>query len=236
MGSDANGSDASFRDSDGGEKCREQMKTRILLAECRHLLREGLRALIEREQDFLVVAEASDDVRLDELVRGSRPDVAVIGDCPGPTSGVSAMRRIAREFPSTRIVGLCFDSSLEAARGMVEAGASALVGGGCAFRDLARAIRGVRFPGRAQVAQRGASKAPAAKEGGAGAVLDRLTSREREVMQLLAAGLKTRQIGERLFISVKTVETHRSNLMRKLQVSSVAELTKVAIRAGLTPL
>jgi DNA-binding NarL/FixJ family response regulator len=154
-------------------------------------------------------------------------------------NGIEATRQIVAECPSTRVIGLSMHSDRQYVGGMLEAGASGYLLKDCAFEELETAIRTVLdnrtylSPGVADVVVRNYVRGMPTE---APSRYGRLTPREREVLQLLAEGKSTKQAASVLRVSVKTVESHRRNLMEKLDIHSVAELTKYAIREGLTSL
>ncbi|KPK64997.1 MAG: LuxR family transcriptional regulator [Planctomycetes bacterium SM23_32] len=215
------------------------MATRVILADDHGIVRAGLRSLIEDLPDAEVLAEAENGRTAVELARTLRPDVVVMDIAMSDLNGIEATRQIMEEAPGVKVIGLSMHSDRRFVEGMLGAGASGYLLKDAAFEDLADAIRTV-MAGRvylcAEIA--GIVVEGFVKGGGGGAPspLDMLTRREREVLQLLAEGKRTKQIASELGVSVKTVESHRSRLMNKLGTHSVAELTKYAIREGLTSL
>jgi len=215
------------------------MKRRILVADDHRIIREGLRALIERQEDMEVVAEAGDGREAVRLVGELSPEVVVMDIGMPDLNGIEATRQIVRESPATKIIGLSMHSDRQYVGGMLEAGASGYLLKDCAFEELVGAIRTVLAnqtylsPAIANiVVQKYVRQVPSTTQ----STQAHLTPREREVLQLTAEGKSTKEIARVLHVSVKTVETHRRNIMGKLGVHSVAELTKHAIREGLTSL
>ena len=212
------------------------MKTRIILADDHMMIRQGLRSLIGRQDGMEVIAEASDGRQAVELAHQLKPDVIVMDISMPNLNGIEATRRILGESPATRIIALSMHADSEFVTRMIEAGARGYMLKDCAFEELIAAIhtvlsgRSFMSPGIAAAAG-GQARAPAAPTRTA---LSSLTPREREVLQLIAEGKSTKRVAADLAVSVKTVETHRHNIMEKLGIHTVAELTKYAIREGLT--
>jgi DNA-binding NarL/FixJ family response regulator len=214
------------------------MELRILLVDDHQILRQGLRHLLERQEGMTVVAEASDGRRAVELVREHRPDVVVMDVAMPELNGVDATRQILAELEGTKVVALSMHSGRRYIAEMLRVGASAYLLKDSAFDELVQAIRTVSSgqtylgSGVASVVVSDYLERLADEERAS----PPLTPREREVVQLLAEGRSTRQVADRLHVSIKTVETHRRQIMRKLEISSIAELTKYAVREGLSSL
>ena len=215
------------------------MSIKILLADDHRITRQGLRSLLEKESDMEVVAEAQEGRAAVHLVRELSPDVVIMDVTMPDLNGMEATRQIVAELPSVKVIALSMHSDNLFVSEMLKSGASGYLPKDCAFEELARAIRAV-VDGKTYLS-------PAVS----GVVVDDylhhlartespssevLTDREREVLQLIAEGKSTKQIALKLHISVKTVETHRRQIMSKLNIHTVAELTKYAIRKGLTSL
>ncbi len=215
------------------------MATTILLADDHQIVRDGIRTLIESTDGLTVVGEAADGREAVSQCLELRPEVILLDvGLPG-LNGVEVARQINQELPTTRIVALSMLSDSSYVRRMFQAGASAYLLKDCAFDELVRALDAVKegktwvSPSISGVVLQDYLKdvRPQGSE-----ALARLTPREREVLQLLAEGRATKQIAADLFVSVKTAETHRQNLMRKLEIFNIADLTKLALREGLTQL
>lgn len=213
------------------------VRANVLLADDHGIMREGLRALLARQEGITVVGEAADGPAALALTRRLRPDVVILDiGLPG-LSGIEVAARISAELPRTRTVALSKHHDRRFVARMLKAGAAAYLIKECAFDELTDAI-GTVMRGRKYLGA-----------GIAGTVIDllqevdepestlaALTDREREVLQLLAEGRTTKEIAGAFGVSVKTVDTHRHHVMDKLRVESVAELTRIAIREGVVPL
>jgi DNA-binding NarL/FixJ family response regulator len=197
-----------------------------------------MRVLLDREPQFTVVATAHDGREAQELARKHRPDVVVMDISMPELNGIDATRRILEELPTTKVIALTVHGDRRTVAEMLAAGAAAYVLKDAAVEELVTAIRTAtsgkvylspRIAGVVveQYVHRGENGSPAG-------VYERLTAREREVLQLTAEGKATKEVAHCLKVSVKTAETHRRAIMEKLGLHSIAELTKYAIREGLT--
>jgi len=215
------------------------MSIRILLADDHKITRQGLRSLLEKELDMEVVAEAQDGRTAVLLVRQVWPNLVIMDVSMPDLNGVEATRQIVAAAPNVKVIALSMHSDTLFVAEMLKSGANGYLLKDCAFEELARAIRTV-MEGKTYLSPsisgvvvddylHQLSKTTLSSS-------DVLTSREREVLQLLAEGKTTKQIALKLHISIKTVETHRRQIMEKLNIHSVAELTKYAIRKGFTSL
>jgi DNA-binding NarL/FixJ family response regulator len=215
------------------------MTIRVLIADDHAMMREGLRALIEREKGMSVVGEAEDGNSAVELASEIEPDTVVMDVAMPVLNGIEATRRICRHQPRVKVIGLSMHSDVRYVAEMLKAGACGYVLKESVFRELARAIRlahvSKKYLGKGVVDELVNDYLNHVTRSGDSAY-SLLTSREREVLQQYAEGSTTKAIAARLDISVKTVESHRAQIMRKLDASSVAELTRYAIREGLTSL
>jgi DNA-binding NarL/FixJ family response regulator len=215
------------------------MGVKILLADDHKIMRDGLRSLIEKLPGMEVVAEAENGRTAVKQTRRFRPDVIVMDINMPDLNGIDATRQIVAEFPETKIIAFSMHTDHQFVAGALKAGVSGYLQKDSAFEELAQAIRTVvanqtyLSPKITGDVVKGYLEKLLVDESAAPAFL---TAREREVVQLYAEGHKTKQIADRLNLSVKTVETHRRNIMEKLDITSIAELTKYAIREGLTSL
>lgn len=215
------------------------MSTGILIACDHRIMRAGLRSLLEPRPPFHVIGEAEDGWAAVRSVSELKPDVVLISSSLPALNGVDTTRRMLSAEPSTRIVMLASSASQKTVVGALEAGVSAYLLKSCEVEELILAIRAVlnnhvylspRIAGLVVdtfVRQRSLPQE---------SVFSTLTAREREVLQLITEGNSTKGIAARLEISVKTVEYHRQQLMRRLSLTSIAALTKYAIREGVTSL
>ena len=214
------------------------MEIRLVLADDHDMVREGLKALLDKEAGMQVVGEADNGAKTVALAARLVPHVVVMDVAMPDLNGIEATRRIVAGNPHTRVVALSGHANKEFVREMLTAGASAYVLKTHAYEELVRAVREV-MKARKYLSPdiaRGVVDDYVALSSSIGENPDfvSLTDREREVLQELAEGKTTRDMAAALGVSVKTVETHRRNIMEKLNLHSVAELTKYAIRAGVT--
>src|SRR5688572_2545404 len=245
---------------------------KVLLADDHRIVREGLKSLLQAQNDMEVVAEAGDGREAMEMAEEFGPDVVVMDVAMPHLNGIEATRRLMSDHPDTKVVALSMHSDRRYVAEALRAGASGYLLKDGAFDELVMAIRAVvsnrvylsprvaglvvddyirRLPGEEKQPAQRQGQAAIARQGGdegedahcrparredRSSAFDKLTPREREVLQLMAEGYATKEIAGRLHVSVKTVETHRRQIMDKLDMHSVAELTKYAIREGLTTL
>ena len=213
------------------------MGLKILLADDHKIMREGLRSLIEKQPGMEVVAESDNGRTALRLTRKLKPDVIVMDINMPDMNGIDATRQIVSEFPDAKVIAFSMHSDRQFVVEMLKAGVSGYLLKDAAFEELANAIRTVAdnrnflCPKIAKTVLEDYKEHLHTTEPSASAVL---TGREREVLQLLSEGRTTKQIADQLNVSVKTAETHRRNIMEKLDMRSIAELTKFAIRQGLT--
>ncbi len=215
------------------------MSMRILLAEDHTIVREGLRSLLENQPDMEVVGEAEDGRTALELVRELLPDVVIMDITMPNLNGVEATRHITCEFPEVKVIALSIHSNSRFVADMLKAGAKGYILKECLFDELVQAIQAV-IAGDGYLSSRITGIVVDGYVNRMATVADSplltLTSRERQVLQFVAEGKSTKQIALELHVSTKTVEANRRQIMQKLDIHSVAELTKYAVREGLTPL
>lgn len=209
------------------------MKTSILIVDSQQLIREGLRSILSREADFEVIGDAADACSAVTLTCRERPDVVIIeGDLPR-LSGVEAVRRIREESPQTACIVLSLLQSPVHLRQALLAGAQGFVPKSASTSNLIDAVRAVR-QGRSYLAPAIADDVVHAlltpSEGGS---MNGLTDRQRQVLQLIAEGLSTKEIANELGISVKTAQTHRAKLMGRVGIRKASALVRYAIREGI---
>lgn len=208
----------------------------ILLADDHKIIRDGLRSLLSREKGMEVVGEAENGRVAVKLARKLKPKIVIMDITMPELNGMDAARQILNECPGAKIIALSMHSDRRFVVEMFKAGVAGYLLKDCAFEELARAIKAVlanqKYVSPAiagmviedYVDHMSGERVPASE----------LTNREREVLQLIAEGMTTKQIASNLNVSSKTVETHRRKIMKKLDIHSIAELTKVAIQEGLT--
>jgi len=210
-------------------------RIRILLAEDHVVLREGLRLVLEMQSDLQVVGEAGDGQEAVEKARALRPDLVLMDIAMPRLNGVEATRRIKRYCPETKVVALTQYQDREYVLPILQAGADGYILKQSDSQELVKGVHAV-LRGDAPLSP------PIARElvdlvaqpgNHSGKVEASLTDREREVLILVAEGYTNRQIAEMLGISPKTVDVHRTNLMRKLNLHNRVEVTRYAIRHGL---
>lgn len=208
--------------------------TRVLLVDDHTLVRAGVRRILEAQAELHVVDEVPDGDAALEVLEGGSIDVVVLDLTMPGRDGFSVLAEIRRRWPAVRVIVLTMHSSGEYVARAVREGAKGYLLKDSAVQDLVAAIEAV--------VQGGEYYSPAVQRSLADALrqdaqppspLEQLTEREREVLKLVAEGLPTKEIAARLHISTRTVESHRANLMRKLDLHSVARLTQFAIREGL---
>ena len=215
------------------------MKKSVLIADDHQIFREGLRALLESQPDINVLGEAENGRTLIKMARQLQPDLVIIDVAMPEMNGIEAARQIKELGTGTRVLALSMHSDSRFVTQMLKAGADGYLLKDCAFNELTEAMQTVfqnrvyLSPGITDLVVK-AYLEHAADNAPAHATV--LTSREREILQLIAEGKNTLEIAELLNISGKTVDTHRRQIMRKLDRYSVAELTKYAIREGITVL
>jgi DNA-binding NarL/FixJ family response regulator len=215
------------------------MSIRILLADDHRILREGLRSLLTQQPDIEVVGEACDGEQAVVLALELVPDVVIMDVVMAGLDGVGATRRIRAECPGARVIALSMHSDRRFVSEMLRAGAIGYLVKDSAFEELHQAVRTV-MENRPYlsasitctlvedfVRQASAERSPLSP-------LQMLTAREQEVLRLLADGKRVKEIAHLLNVSVKTVESHRQNIMDKLEIHSTIELTRYALREGLT--
>jgi DNA-binding NarL/FixJ family response regulator len=214
------------------------MPIRIVIADDHRILRQGVARLLADQLDFEIVGEANDGREAVELAARLQPDVVLMDVTMPELNGIDAAARLRSQVPSTRVLAMSMHIDTAVITRMLEAGATGYIVKGCSFEDLCSALRATaenrpylspQISGEAvseyfEQARGQRRKRPA------------LTPREREVLQLLAEGKPTKGIASALGLSTKTVENHRKQLRDKLGMHSIAELTKYAIREGLTDL
>jgi len=205
---------------------------RILVADDHHVVRAGLRTLLETKSGWRVCAEAANGREAVEKARELKPDVAVLDIGMPLLNGIEATRQIRKASPETEVLILTMHDSEVMIQGVLEAGARGYILKDDADRNLLAAVEALRRhkPYLSSRISAAAPKTALPSGDSSGSTRRRLTPREREVLQLLAEGKGNKEIAEFLRISVKTAETHRANIMLKLNFHSITELVRYAVR------
>jgi len=215
-------------------------KIRVLLAEDHTIVRKGLRSLLDEQHDIEVVGEAEDGRDAVAQAETLLPDVVVMDHTMPLLNGLEATRQICKTLPDIRVLILTMHTNEEYVFQFLQAGASGYLVKQTAPTDLIAALRVVHAgdsflsPGISKTVIE--QYVRSGESAGRGASENQLTEREREVLQLIAEGFTNQEIGQQLQISVKTVRVHRLNLMQKLDLHNLADLTKYAIRTGIISL
>jgi DNA-binding NarL/FixJ family response regulator len=215
------------------------MTVRILIADDHKILREGLKSLLEKQPEFAVVAEAQDGLSAISAAKKHKPDIAILDIGMPDLNGIEVTRRIRSEMAETRVIALSMHADRHFVMGILEAGANGYLPKDSAFAELITAVTAVAkgkmylSPSIAETVVKNSLEKLDRKDEGSSVLL---SGREREVLQMIAEGKSTKEIALKLFVSTKTVETHRKQIMDKLNIRTVAGLTKYALREGLTSL
>jgi len=212
------------------------MNVKIIIADDHKIMRDGLRNMLDKETGMEVVAEAKNGREAVRLAEQLRPDILIMDITMDDLNGMDATRAIVAKELGTKIIALSMHADKRFVAGMFEAGAMGYLLKDCAYDELLQAVRQV-LGGRTYLCsmisgvvirdyiQRMRKNEPSL-----------LSPREKEILQLMAEGSTTKRIADQLKVSVKTVETHRQHVMEKLNIFSIAELTKYAIKEGITSL
>lgn len=215
------------------------MSTKIMIVDEHKILREGLSTLISKQPDMEIIGEATDGREALELVAKLSPDLILMDVTMPNLNGIEATRKIKSKNADIEIIALSLHSDRRYVLGMIDAGASGYLLKECAFDELVRAIN-IVMNGKKYLSpqisniliEEYAKKTSQDKL----SIYLKLTPRETEILQLIAEGKNTKEISNRLNISIKTVETHRRHIKKKLNANSIADLTKIAIKEGLISL
>ena len=212
------------------------MKTKIVLVEDHSIMRQGLRLLLETQPNLEVLAEAGNGREAIKLVEELKPDLVLTDISMPDMNGMEATRQILDCCTSVKVIVLSVHSDKQFVSGMLRAGASGYLVKDCIKDELIEAIDTVK---RGQMYLSRQIEASVLKdykrilEAEDNSVFSKLTKREREVLQLITEGKSTKQIAADLYVSVKTIETHRQNIMNKLEIYNIPDLVKYAIQQGL---
>jgi len=215
------------------------MDISVLIVDDHKIVREGLHSLLSRERDIHVIGEADSGRVAIQMVKEHKPDVVIMDISMPDMNGIEASRRIRDEMPECMVIALSMHADRRFVVEMLKAGAKGYMLKDCAADDLVNGIRTVAM-GDTYLSPKVSNLLVAdymkRLQDTPSSCLSVLSAREREVLQLLSEGNNTKEIAFSLNISIKTVETHRTQIMKKLKLHSIAELTKLAVREGLTSL
>jgi DNA-binding NarL/FixJ family response regulator len=215
------------------------MSIQVLLVDDHAIIREGLRSLLEKQPDLEVIADTDDGRKAIELVRELLPNIVIMDITMPGLNGIEATRQITAEFPQVKVIALSIYSKRRFVADMLSAGATGYILKECLFDELVQAIKAVAAGERylsPRITNVVVSDYVKRLSAVADSPFEALKAREREVLQLVAEGKSTKQIALNLHVSTKTIEANRRQIMEKLSIYNVAELTKYAVREGLTTL
>lgn len=215
------------------------MKTLVMIVDDHQIVRDGLKAILQNEEGIGVIAEADNGRSALRLIKELKPDIAIMDIAMPDLNGIDATRHIAAEHPDVKVLVLSMHHDKRMVIEVFNAGASGYLLKECASGELLRAIKAILkgetylSPKISSIVLKDLAKRP---KGDIPSDVFSLSPREREVLQLLAEGKSMKETAFTMDVSIKTVEAFRKRLMDKLKVNSIAELTKIAIREGLTSL
>ena len=215
------------------------MENKILICDDHKIFREGLRALLEKQPGIKVVGEARDGIEAVHLAKELFPDIVIMDISMPGLNGIEASRKLAKTHKSARVIALSMHNDRKYVTEIFKAGARAYLLKDSAFEELMDAIKAVncgRFFLSAGITSLVLGDYIKGSAGDPRSPFTILSSREREVLQLLAEGLRTKEISHKLALSVKTVETHRKRIMEKIGIQTIAGLTRYAVKEGLITL
>jgi two-component system response regulator NreC len=215
------------------------MSIKVLIADDHQIIREGLCAMLEKEHDIKVIGEAVDGRMTERMARELVPDVIIMDVAMPDLNGIEATRQIVDKLCGVKIIALSMHDDRRFVLNMLKAGAAAYILKDDAFKNISKAIRmvmGNKTFYSDKISDLLENNCLTSSTGMKSTNVQVLSCREREVLQLVTEGKTSNQIAENLHISAKTVENHRQQVMIKLNIKNVAELTKYAVREGLTTL
>jgi len=215
------------------------MSIKIILADDHNMIRDGLQSMIEKETDFRIIGQASNGRQTVQLAQELNPDIVIMDISMPDLNGIDATRQIKEMNKHVKIIALSVHSETSFVRQMLKAGASGYLVKHSEFKELVEAIRIVArdqlylSPHISQQLVQDYLKYLPVNESN---VFTKLSPREREILQMLAEGKTKQEIADILFLSVKTIDSHRQNIMNKLNISTFSDLVRYAIREGITEL
>lgn len=205
----------------------------IILVDDHEIVRTGLKMIIAKMPGIKILAEAENGKQAIDAVRNYKPDVVLMDVNMPELSGIEATRRISLHHPETKIIILTIHAENPFPAQLLDAGASGYLTKGCAAEELEKAIKAVAKEGRYIGADIAQQMALSLLPGGESSPFDDLSTREMEVMMLLAQGKKPKEIGDDLFLSPKTIATYKYRILEKLNLENVIELAHIAMRHGI---
>lgn len=218
----------------------DQIRTvRVLIADDHAMVRQGLSSLLQGSAGFEVVAEVENGAQAEEVVAELKPDVALVDVRMTVLNGVDATARIIAVSPTTHVLGISAHDEASSIEGMLKAGARGYILKDASVDEMLDAIRRVargEYYLGVRIIRQVVDQFILGDSQGQASRLSVLTPREREVAQLLSEGYSTRHIANRLFVSIKTIDTHRYQILKKLDLRGIADLTRLALREGLSSL
>ena len=215
------------------------MSIKILLADDHKIVSDCLKPLINKQPDMMVIGEAENGRMVVALAQKLNPNVVIMDISMPDLNGIEATRQIIAKCPGVRIITLSMNSDRRYVTGMLSAGASGYLTKSCSFEELIRAVRAVAAnktylsPDISDIVIKESLSRSSTDKSSVSSIL---TMRECEVLQLLAEGKTVKQIAAKLCLGMKTIYTHREQIMKKLNIHSTADLTKYALREGMTSL
>ena len=211
------------------------MKIKVLVVDDHQLFREGIVTLLFSAENIEVVAQAEDGLDAIEKAKHYKPDVVLLDITMPRMNGIEATKKLKTLIPAIKIVSLSMHSEKQYVKDVLEAGADGYLLKNCTYRQLTDAIQSV-YDGKKYLSEDITGMVISGyltKSGSEASEYEKLSVREKEIFRLFAEGKSTREIGELLFISVKTVNTHKQNILVKLELKSNSELVKYALKNGL---
>ncbi len=215
------------------------MGIKIIIADDHRIIHDSLNPLLDKQPDIEVVGVADNGRKAVKLTKDLKPDLVIMDISMPDLNGMEATRQIITQCPGVKIIALSMNTDKRYVKGMLKAGASGYLTKGCSFEELSNAIRVVAAGKKylsPEISEIVIDESLVSSSVKGVSDSSELTMREREVLQLLAEGKKVKEIADTLFLSMKTVHVHRKHIMEKLDIHSIAELTKLAIREGLISL